>query len=391
MNGIRCAAGCKVFCNACRRRESLSDAAGGEINSGVFPMKISFDITAGGGQLDSVKFTLGRRTVEPFSTAPWCGTPEAAGLIPLLRELRGDFFCAPFGDGPPWRGELHPPHGEPANSTWKITASEPGRLTAVLRTRIRPGRITKVIEGRPGETNLYQTHVLEGFRGSLCLGHHAMLDFVRNGPGRISTSRLRLAQVLPAPFENPAQGGYSCLRQGAWFRRLDAVPMADGKTTDLTRYPAREGFEDLVMLHHKDSEDFAWTAVVFTGKNFVWFSLKNPALLASTVMWHSHGGRHYAPWNGRHRGVLGVEDVTAYFHLGLAASLAPNPWTAKGVPTALPLGRRKTTRIPYIMGVAAIPEGFDRVKSIQRTETGIRLRADGGPVVEHAVDLDFLK
>jgi hypothetical protein len=129
--------------------------------------------------------------------------------------------------------------------------------------------------------------------------------------------------------------------------------------TDLTHYPAREGFEDLVMLHHKDADDFAWAAVVFPEKKFVWFSLKNPAHLASTVLWHSNGGRHYAPWNGRHRGVLGIEDVTAYFHLGLAASLADNPWKEKGVPTALALGRKKSTRIPYIMGVAPLPDGFD--------------------------------
>jgi hypothetical protein len=354
-------------------------------------MNPTFDITADGGQLGPVKFRLGSRTVEPFSTAPWCDTPEARKLIPLLRELRGDFFCAPFGDGPAWRGELHPPHGEPANARWKVTRSKSGRLTATLQTRIRPGRITKIVEARDGGTNLYQTHLLEGFRGSMCLGHHAMLDFTRNGAGRISTSKLRLAQVLPAPFENPATGGYSSLKEGAWFRSLDKVPLAAGGTTDLTRYPAREGFEDLVMLHHKDEKDFAWAAVVFPEKKFLWFSLKNPAHLASTVLWHSNGGRHYPPWNGRHRGVLGIEDVTAYFHLGLAASLADNPWRKKGIPTAIALGNRKCTRIPYIMGVAALPDGFDTVSAIRRTDTGIRLHAAGGPHMDHCVDTAFLQ
>jgi hypothetical protein len=88
---------------------------------------------------------------------------------------------------------------------------------------------------------------------------------------------------------------------------------------------------------------------------------------------------HNPPWNGRHRGVLGIEDVTAYFHLGLAASLADNPWRKKGIPTAIALGNRKCTRIPYIMGVAALPDGFDTVSAIRRTDTGIRLHAAGGP------------
>jgi len=355
------------------------------------PINVSFDLTRVGGQLGSVKFRLGRQTVEPFSTAPWCDKPEAQKCIPLLRELRGEFFCAPFGAGPTWRGEAHPPHGESANARWKVETSEPGCLVATLRTRVRPGKITKIIEAREGETNIYQTHVLETFQGAMCLGHHAMLDFTRNGPGRISTSKILLAQVLPAPFENPASGGYCSLKQGAWFQQLDCVPMAEGGMADLTRYPAREGFEDLVMLHHKDADDFAWAAVVFPEKKFIWFSLKNPAHLASTVLWHSNGGRHYAPWNGRHRGVLGIEDVTAYFHLGLAASLQNNPWKEKGVPTALSLGRKKNTRIPYIMGIAPLVAGFDSVLSIQRTDVGIRLSSASGAHIDHVVDTSFLQ
>jgi hypothetical protein len=217
-----------------------------------------------------------------------------------------------------------------------------------------------------------------------------MLDFTRNGPGIISTSKIKLAQVLPVPFENPVDGGYSSLKPGAWFRRLDSVPMADGGKADLTRFPAREGFEDLVMIHHRDASDFAWAAVVFPEKKFVWFSLKNPGHLASTVLWHSNGGRHYAPWNGRHRGVLGIEDVTAYFHLGLAASLGGNPWKEKGVPTSIALGRRKSTRIPYIMGVAPLAPGFDSVRTIQRTASGIRLQSGSGAQIDHAVDTTFI-
>lgn len=354
-------------------------------------MNVNFDITRNGGHLGPIKFLVSGRIVEPFSTAPWCDSPEARKLIPLLRVLRGDFFCAPFGHGPTWRGESHPPHGEPANGRWDVARSGPGRLTATLATRVRRGRITKIVEARDGETNLYQTHLLEGFRGSMCLGHHAMLDFTRNGPGRISTSKLRLAQVLPAPFENPIMGGYSSLKEGAWFRRLERVPLATGGMTDLTRFPAREGFEDLVMVHHKDTDNFAWATVVFPDKNFVWFALKNPAHFASTVLWHSNGGRHYAPWNGRHRGVLGIEDVTAYFDLGLGASLADNPWKKRGIATALALGGRKVVRLPYIMGVAPLTKDFDQVRSVRRTATGIRLSSSSGGVIDHVIDTGFLQ
>ena len=101
-------------------------------------MKVSFEITPTGGHLSKAKFRIGRQSVEPFSTAPWYGETEAKKLIPLLRALRGDFFCAPFGHGPAWRGEDHPPHGESANSAWKVQSAQPGRLIATLQTRVRP-------------------------------------------------------------------------------------------------------------------------------------------------------------------------------------------------------------------------------------------------------------
>lgn len=354
-------------------------------------MAVQFDITETGGQLRDVQFRLGRRVVRPFSTAPWCDKPEAAGLVPVLRELRGDFFCLPFGAGPGPNGEEYPPHGEAANAVWTVTNRERGRIRAALHTRMPKGLVVKKVETRHGETNIYQTHELRGFRGRLCFGHHAMLDFKVNGSGLVSCSRLRLAQVLPAPFEDPARGGYSCLRQGAWFRRLDSVPMAAGGTADLSRYPAREGYEDLVMIHHKDTDDFAWTAVVFPERQFVWFSLKNPAVLASTVLWHSNGGRHYPPWNGRHRGVLGVEDVTAYFHLGLGASARSNAWNERGVPTTIEFQPHRFVRVPYIIGVAAVPPDFGEVRVIRRVPGGAQILSASGRAVFHTVDTDFLR
>jgi hypothetical protein len=52
-------------------------------------------LTRLGGHLGPVAFRLGNRTVSPFSVAPWAEEPGARETIPLLRALRGDFFCAP--------------------------------------------------------------------------------------------------------------------------------------------------------------------------------------------------------------------------------------------------------------------------------------------------------
>jgi hypothetical protein len=350
-------------------------------------------VTCRGGHLAPVTFQTEAGPVQPFAVAPWHGDKLPAGMPAVLQPLRGDFFCAPFGgNAKPWRGEQHPVHGETAGAAWKLLAPESDRttLTAELRTKIRPGQVVKRLSLRRGETNLYLTHTLKGMSGPMCLGHHATLQFPATpGSGRIALSPWRFAQTCPEQFEDPAQGGYNALKVGANFRDLRRVPLATGEMTDLSRYPARAGFEDLVMLSSRADAKLAWTAVTFPAQRYVWFALKNPRLLASTVLWHSNGGRQMAPWSGRHRGVLGLEDVTSYFHFGLAASAASNPVSRRGIPTVLRLDPHRPLVVPYIMGVTAIPRGFDTVQRIDFRDDHIGLRAASGKIVRHAVDLSF--
>jgi len=225
------------------------------------------------------------------------------------------------------------------------------------------------------------------------LGHHAMLKFPdAPGSGWISTSRFTRGQVVPRPFEFAEQKGYSCLKPGAEFDSLEAVPMLTGETADLSRYPARRGYEDLVMLVSDAAAPFAWTAAAFPKERFVWFALKDPRVLRETIFWISNGGRYYSPWSGRHVNVMGLEEVTSYFHYGLAESARKNPLSAAGVPTCLRLDPRKPLVVNYVMGVAGIPAGFDRVVSIEALpgNRAIVLRAAGGQRAEAPVDLEFV-
>jgi hypothetical protein len=259
-----------------------------------------------------------------------------------------------------------------------------------MRTRIRPGVITKRVRLVPGQTVLYCSHEITGMAGPMCLGHHAMLRFPDGeGAGRIACSGFRFGQVLPAPFENPARGGYSSLLPGAVFRDLRRVPRADGSYADLTRYQAREGFEDLVLLATRPSRPVAWIAVAFPGEGYLWFALKDPSLLASTVLWHSNGGRHYPPWNGRHRHVLGLEEVTAFFDFGLAASARPNPLSRRGVPTTVTLRPDRPLRIPYVMGVTAIPGEFDAVRRVRFGRDHLVFVSAAGKTARQAIDWSF--
>ena len=353
-------------------------------------------LTRLGGHLGPVAFRLSHRLVMPFSVAPWAEEKLEPGTPALLRALRGDFFCAPFGgNGTAWRGESHPPHGETANATWRLEAFERSaeRLTlhASLRTTVRPGVVDKFITLIEGQTVVYQRHVAALARGPMSIGHHAMIKFPDSpGGGIVSTSRFTQAQVFPDAFEQPENRGYQSLRPGAAFRSLEKVPLLNGGTTDLTRYPARRGFEDLVMLTADPALTFAWNAVTFPRERYVYFSLRDPRMLRHTILWISNGGRHYAPWNGRHVSVMGIEDTTSYFHYGLAESAKPNPISRRGIPTAVAMSPKRPLAVNYVFGVAEIPAGFDRVKDIVPAKDGIELLAANGKRARCAVELGFL-
>lgn len=355
-------------------------------------------ITRTGGMLAPATFRLpDGRPVQPFAIAPWAGEQLAPGIPPLLRVLRGDFFCAPFGgNGSPWRGEQHPPHGESANRDWSLVGAARDPAIAALQLRltchVRRGVIDKRVSLRAGHPAIYCENTLSGFTGPLTLGTHPCLRMPEAaGAARVSAGGWAWGQVLPGPFEDPAAGGYASLKPGARFRSLAAVPLAHGGTTDLTRYPAREGFEDLVMLMGKPGRTLGWSAVTFPAERWVFLQLKNPDVLRHTVLWHSHGGRHYAPWNGRHRRVLGLEETTSYFHLGLAESAKANSLNRAGIPTSVTLTPKQPLRVAHIFAVAAIPRGFDLVADVQAVPGGIAITAQSGRSVRVPLDPAFLK
>jgi hypothetical protein len=344
-------------------------------------------VTATGGHLAPVTFTLGRRTVQPFSIAPWHGEKLPGKTPAILRVLRGDFFCLPFGGGTLGR-EQHPTHGETANRIWRLESQTRESLHLSLRTKVRAGRVDKRITLVPGHSVVYQEHTLTGMGGPMCLGHHATLKF--NSPGRLSTSRRAFGQVAPEPVEQPAAQGYSILQPGAVFADLAAVPMVTGANTDLSRYPNRRGFEDIAILCADPQLPLAWTAVAFPAEGYAWFSLRDPRVLASTLLWMSNGGRYYAPWNGRHVDVMGIEDLTAFFHYGIGPSVTPNALAARGIRTHHVLDAGKPFMVRYIMGVAAVPKGFARVADLVAATDSVTLVSETGQEVTTPVNVGFL-
>ena len=360
---------------------------------------VELAVTAAGGMLGPVCFfPQDSVPIRPYAIAPWAEEPLPRGTPPMLASLRGDWFCSAFGDNSePYAGRRLPPHGESANRKWQGLAC--GETTAGCWFRLgvelplQGGSCEATTALLTDHSVVYQRHDLTGLTGPTNPGHHATLAFPEvEGAGRLSFSRLTHARTCFEPLERRGSCGYSCLKPDVEISDLRAVPCIDGSTTDLCRCPARRGFEDIAILCTDPGVEFGWSAVTFPQDRFVWFALRNPQQLTSTLLWFSNGGRQYPPWNGRHINVLGVEDMTGFFHAGLAASCRPNPLSERGVRTCLEPDAKGRVSIPYIQGVARVPAGFDSVAAIESGDDGsIRLHANSGAMVEVRCQTAFLR
>ncbi len=356
----------------------------------IFPLRsdrVALAVTETGGHLSDVEFTLeDGRTVRPMHTAPWADEPLPGDTPHILRMLRGDFFCAPFGTSD-LLPEMPFVHGLPANGAWRLTGSTGSAVNAVLDGTVLGATITKLVEVRPGEPVVYQRHTLSGGTGRIPIGHHAMLH--ASAPLRLAFSPWSMALSTPQPDEVPPLGR-TLLASGQTITDLHRARRADGGTVDLTRFPTPDGFESIWMLVAEQKPGFAWTAASNSTDGWVWFSLKNPEVLPQTLLWCSNGGRDYAPWNGRHRNAIGLEEICGYFHLGHAASIANNPVAATGSPTAVLLSPAAPTTVSYMFGLAPTPPGFGAVASISAAKGGVEIVGESGQSVFVSCDPSFV-
>jgi hypothetical protein len=361
---------------------------------------VSLAVTAVGGMLSPVIFFPNDSApISPYAVAPWAEEPLPPGIPPMLAALRGDWVCSAFGENvEPHGGHELPPHGETANRRWRALEHRQSAAGCWMRLSVdlplQGGHCESMTALLNDHSVVYQRHDFGGLTGPFNPGHHATLAMPNApGSGLLSFSPHRLAWTYLEPTAKPEDRGYSWLKPDSEIRDLHAVPCIDGSTTDLCRYPSRRGYEDLAIVCANPDLDIAWSAVTVPDRGYVWFSLRNPKLLASTLLWFSNGGRHFPPWNGRHINVLALEDVTAFFHVGLAASCRRNFLNERGVRTFLEPDEQGCVSIPYIQGVARIPARFDCVAQIdvQASSESVTLTSKSGERVTLGCQHDFLR
>ena len=358
-------------------------------------------VTTRGGHMAPVTFFRSSdRPVQPYSVSPWQDEAPLPMPAPVLVTLRGDFFCMPFGgNSAEVAGEKHPPHGEIVGEPWKVVgtkqAGDVSTLTMEIDTKVRKGRVIKELSLVDGQNAVYSRHTIEGFAGRAPLGHHATLAMPeKEGAVRIATSPIRFGMTCPGVFSDPKQREYQALLPGAKWTDLAKVPVAwkGAADADLTRLPGRYGYADLVQLVNESSEKTggpAWTTATFPADGYLWFALKDPAVLTTTVFWMENHGRHGHPWNGRNN-CLGIEDATAFFADGLAASVSDNLLSKEGIATAVTLTADKPTTVNYIQGVVRIPEGFENVKTLEFAPGEVTFVSTTGKRVTAPVRHEFL-
>ncbi len=339
-------------------------------------VKIQSDLTTAwltlrGGHIAPVDFRLDDGMLaQPYSLAPWepSDYPEQP---PILQILRGDFFCLPFGADP---GQTCP-HGDPANARWQITKQDESSLALAQKDISNQGCIKKRVHLSKGQRVLYQEHLLDGFDGPFCYGHHPILHIPKGVSCPLRTSAFKFAQTCPSRFANPELGEHGCLAQGARFDSLSAVPLANGGTLDLRQYPHQSDCEDLLMLTPAET-GLAWTALTFPG--YVWLSLRSTVQFPSTVLWLSNGGRPQPPWDGRHTRRIGVEDVCAYFAEGPAASTR-QPLSNEGIKTAHHFTSGKTVLLRHAQGVHPVKgqPGLAELQPVEGEQTAKLIFEDG--------------
>ncbi|UCI07912.1 hypothetical protein [Mesorhizobium sp. B1-1-8] len=355
---------------------------------GAKGISVSLDLAV--GHIAGMEVEAGGRVLKPLHRAPWIGEPRESlpeNLPEGTLRLSGDFLCAPFSTSDV---EEAPLHGWPANSPWDVVedgAIAGGRRAVFrLRRKVMGATVDKIFTLRDGHPFLYQEHVFSGGSGAISVAHHPMTA-MREG-GRLAFSPKRLAATPDTSLEPDPARGRTRLAYPARAADLTHFPIAAGGTTDLTDYRMEDQREDFVTLVEADHGGPGWTAIARRAEQDLVLVLKNPAELPVTMLWFSNGGRDYAPWSGRHLGVLGIEDGRAA--MGHAASLGDNWLKHEGVATAFALAEGRSVSFRHVIG--AVPSAdVEPPRGIETARDRMSILAIDGTARNIPFDGEFLR
>ncbi|HNX27509.1 MAG TPA: hypothetical protein PKK48_08905, partial [Phycisphaerae bacterium] len=353
-----------------------------------------------GGQLAPVIFFADSKTpVQPYWVAPWYRIKDMKfpRTDTVLKPLRGDFFCLPFGaNAEKYEGEQHTCHGEAGTEKWKyVNLCDDGKivkLTLSMNTKIRKGRIVKDTWLKNGHNAVYQSHELSGYAGKIPLANHHTLA-MSDTPESVLVSM----SSLKMGFTNPVAGDidkydYAFVATNEKFRDLAKVPtrFKTPATCDCSKLPTRKGYGDLVQCFHNPSDRISWVTATYTSEGFMWYSLKLTEQYPAVTVWLFNNNRHNYPWDIFEDACLGLENSCSYLACGLADSVRPNPASRAGFKTYATFSPKTPSRINIIQGVVRVPAGFGKATSA-KFDKGKVTFISGTKKAVAKVDWEFLE
>jgi hypothetical protein len=316
-----------------------------------------------GAMLAPVTFVLANgRQVSPMHVAPWSNEPEGEALPGILRKLRGEWPCVPFGYSVPaqgwpesWARVMGPPepgeeiHGHSSNHDWTWRDSKSGSLSLVLAYPQGSSveRVERTVTPDPSAPAIdidFKIVVRRTCR--LPIGLHPVFRLpFETGAATLELSGFDEGRTYPHDVEP----GAALFARNKTFAELISVPSRAGGVVDASRLPLAADTEELLQIegvdgvvalaNHKDGYrvELSWQK-----KHF-------PSLL----LWYSNRGRKAAPWSGRHV-AIGIEPVCSPFGLGPATALADNPIAQSGVATALEFSPERPFVTRYRLKASAL-------------------------------------
>lgn len=294
-----------------------------------------------GGMLGPTSFVLpDGRQVAPFQIAPWANEPGGEALPGILKRLRGEWPCVPFGvdgDRPAmgdWPASVATPsvgtdpHGFSSNHDWRFEAGTDGSVAlSIAYPDTHPIRaLTRRITPDPNAAALDFELVIEVRADcTLPIGLHPSFRLPSQpGAMRIEVGSNIAAATFPGPVDDS-----SIFEQGRILERWSDVPLRDGSRLDVSRMPLPQATEELLQLLDMPGTASLWNSAEGYRVRLDW----NPEHYPSALLWLSNRGRQMAPWNGRHL-ALGLEPICSAFDLGPQISATDNPISRRGTKTA---------------------------------------------------------
>jgi hypothetical protein len=321
----------------------------------------SLEVQSLGGMLGPVAFRLpDGRQASPLQVAPWADEPGGEDLPGILRRLRGEWPCVPFGADAPrdlpvgWAADgvtfegAGVPHGHGSNVEWDFAAPS---FDAVSLTCTYPEShpikvLHRSVRPDPEAAALDISLTVEARRPCrLPFGLHPTFRLPLDGIVDLIPPAFRQGRVFPLAVDPSSR-----LLPDATFASLDAVPTLAGPPLSLERLPLDSRNEELVQLCGVSGD----VVLRYPGEGFQVRLSWDTSHLPSVLLWVSNRGRTFAPWNGRHL-ALGIEPVCSAFDLGPAVSTGTNPIAAQGVATAMDFAPDRPFTTSYRIAVEPLP------------------------------------